>query len=97
MNQDQLLGLLRNVLALGGGFALGHGYLSGEQVTLIGGIATAVVPVVWSYIANTDRAKLAAVAALPDVKKIVTTSMPVNSAVKDALTDPSQPKITPVS
>ena len=94
MNQDQVLGVLRNLIALGGGFALGHGYLSGEQITLIGGVLTAAAPVVWTYFSHTDGAKLAAAAALPDVRKIVVAANSGNGAIKEAVLDPTQTKIT---
>ncbi len=94
MNQDQLLGLVRNLVSLGGGFAIGRGYLTGEQVTLVGGIVGAVAPVLWSYFAHTDAAKLSAAAALPDVKKIVTVASPVSAGVASVAQDPEQTKIT---
>ena len=89
MNQDQLLGLLRNVISLGGGFALGRGYLTGEQVSLIGGIATSVVPVVWTYFSHTNSAKIAAVEAIPEVAKIVVNG----GGLTDITGDPARPKV----
>ncbi len=95
-NQDQVLGLVRNLLALGGGVAIGRGWITGEQLAQIGGLAGGLVPVVWTLFAHTDGAKLAAVAALPDVKKIITVAAPTSDAVKVAVTDSSQPKISAV-
>lgn len=95
MNQDQFLGMLRSLIAVGGGIAVAHGTLNDSQVTQIGGIAASLVPFVWSFFAHTDSAKIAAVTALPDVKKIVTTPVPSNSAVAAAANDPSQTKVAP--
>ena len=95
-NQDQVLGLVRNLLALGGGLAIGRGWLSGEQVTLIGGAAGSLIPLAWTFLTHTDGAKLAAVAALPDVKKIITVANPASDAVKAAMNDAAQPKVAPV-
>ncbi len=92
MNQDQLIGLLRNAVSVGGGYAMGRGWLNGEQVTLIGGAVGTLVPLVWTYFAHTDAAKLSAAAAMPDVKKIVVAS--TNGAFKEAANDPAQSKIT---
>ena len=96
MNQDQLLGILRNALAIGGGYAIGHGYLSADTATLIGGSIVSVAPLVWTYFAHTDSAKIAAVTALPDVKKIITVAVPKNPDVAAAIDDASQPKVAPV-
>ncbi len=93
MNQDQLIGLLRNAVSVGGGYAIGRGWLNGEQVTLLGGAIGTVVPLVWTYFAHTDAAKLSAAAAIPDVKKIVV-SVNSNGPIKEAANDPAQSKIT---
>ena len=94
MNQDQVLGLVRNLLALGGGIAVGRGWLNSEQLTLIGGAAGTLIPLAWTLFAHTDSAKIAAVAALPDVRKIVTIASPASDAVKAAVADASQPKVS---
>jgi|SRR6267142_688453 len=95
-NQDQVLGLVRNLLMLGGGIAVGKGWLTTDQITLIGGAGASIIPLVWTFFAHTDSAKLAAVTALPDVRKIVTVASPTNDAVKAAMNDASQPKVAPV-
>jgi len=93
MNQDQVLGFVRNAIMLGGGIAIGRGWLTGEQVTMISGLAGAAVPFVWTFFVHTDAAKIAAVTALPDVKKIITVPNPANDAVRAAVNDSSQPKV----
>jgi len=97
MNQDQFLGMIRNLIAFGGGIAIGRGWLNSEQVTLLGGIIVAVAPFIWSYFAHTDSAKIAAVVALPDIAKVVVKlTAPPDSAAAVAASDPSQPKVTAV-
>ncbi len=97
MNQDQFLGMLRNLIAFSGGIAIGHGWLNSEQVTLIGGAIAAVAPVIWTYFVHTDSAKIAAVTALPDVSKVVVklTAAP-DSAAAVAAADNNQPKVTAI-
>lgn len=95
MNQDQILGIVRNAVALFGGIAVGRGWFSAEQITMIGGIVAAVVPFVWTLFVHTDGAKIAAVTAMPDVKQVVITqSAPVDSAAGVAAVDPLQPKVS---
>ena len=49
----------------------------------------------WGAMTHTDSAKIAAVAALPDVAKIVAVPSPDrNSAVAAAVADQEQPKVT---
>lgn len=95
MNQDQFLSFVRNIIGIGGGYAIGRGWLNSEQVTMLGGIAAAIIPFVWSFTAHTDSAKIKAVAALPDIRKIITVPDPKNPDVKAAATDTYQPKVTP--
>ena len=60
MNQDQLMGAVRTIMSAIGGYVMGRGWLTSDQVTLIGGVATALIPLLWSYASHTDRAKVAA-------------------------------------
>jgi hypothetical protein len=80
MNQDQILGAVRSILAVVGGWAVGHGYVSGDQLTLISGAVAAIVPLVWSFLAHSKNAQVATVQAMDDMQ--VATS---SQAVKDAV------------
>ena len=94
-NQDQVLGLLRNIIMLAGGIAIGRGWLTSEQVTLLGGVVGAAVPLVWTIFAHTDSAKIAAVTAIPEVKQVVVAAnAPADSAAGAAAIDRLQPKVT---
>jgi len=96
MNQDQLTGMLRIFVPTGIAWAVGKGYVPAGAAGDVGAAILAVIGAAWSYSAHTDSAKLAAVTALPDVKKIITVASPVNDAVKAAMNDASQPKVAPV-
>jgi hypothetical protein len=79
MNQEQLLGLLRMVLTMGGTFLVARGYLKPEDltstvavlVTAIGGVVTAG-SLVWSLYSKTKANQIASVAALSNVQQVVT-------------------------
>ncbi len=91
MNPDQFMSLVRTGLGMAAGFAIAHG-VTNQTWELIAGIVTAVAPLLWGYFVHTDSAKLAAVEALPDVKKIVvgpSATDGVEAAVKDA----TRPKV----
>jgi len=98
MNQDQVLGIFRTLIGIGSGYAVGNGWLTGEQVTLIGGAAGAIVPLVWSFFAHTDSAKLAAAAALPgDAKLAAFNGIPASAKIAAVAALPDVKKILTVS
>lgn len=90
VNQDQALGAARGLISFGGGYAVGHGWITADQVTLFSGIAAAVIPLVWTYFAHTDAAKVKA-AAVPGVEIVVQSN--ASDAVKEVADDPAQPTI----
>ncbi|SRR6266699_2052720 len=96
MNQDQLFGILRIAAAVILPILTAKGYVPAGAVTDITSAVVAIGAAGWSWGAHTDGAKLAAVAALPDVRKIITVTSPTNDAVKAAMNDSSQPKVAPV-
>jgi hypothetical protein len=95
MNQDQFLGILRAILPAGLAYVVGRGWVPAGAAADVGAGVIAVASAAWSYASHTDGAKLAAVTALPDVRKIIVASSPSNDAVRQASGDSSQPKITP--
>ncbi len=72
VTQDQVLSVVRWVIATGGGYAAGKGWITADQTNLIAGVAVAAVPLVWSILAHTQTAQVRTVAAMPGVEKIVT-------------------------
>jgi len=95
MNQDQFLGMLRVIVPTAIGWAVGKGFIPAGAAGDVGAAILAVAGAAWSYGAHTDSAKIAAVTALPDVKKIVTVPAPANPAVAAAASDSMQTKVAP--
>lgn len=74
MNQDQFLSLLRTVLKIAGTLLVSYGYVNDQQwVTVVSGLMI-LAPIIWDMIDKTKQATIAKVAAMKDVKGIVTTS-----------------------
>lgn len=95
MNQDQFLGILKILVPSAVGWAVGKGFIPAGNAADAGAAILTVAASIWSYFSHTDSAKIAAVTALPDVKKLVTATHPTNSAVAAAAADPSQTKVSP--
>ncbi len=93
-NSDQLLSLLRTLLQIAGTAIVAHGTLgiNGAMWEQISGGILMLAPIVWSMFAHTDSAKIAAVAAMPDVEKIVVQPK-ATDGVGAALADPAQTKV----
>jgi hypothetical protein len=73
MNYDQALGIARQVFTLAGGIAVGRGWITADMVTAIVGALPALISIYFVYKKASPEGQLAAVAANPEVKKIVTT------------------------
>ena len=71
MNQDQFMGVVRALIALGSGYLVGHGYQSQGDAELLTGVVLAIAPLVWTMIAHRDAGLVASVMALPDESKVV--------------------------
>lgn len=71
MTQDQLLAVLRQLLSFGGGFAVARGWLTNEQLTAVAGLIPPMVAIWWVWRRSSPGGQIAAVAANPDVSKIV--------------------------
>jgi hypothetical protein len=94
-NNDQLMSWLRSTIAIVSGMAITAGYGNSETWATVGGVILLLVPFVWGTFVHTDAAKIAQVAALPDVAKIISVPSPnPESAVAIAVDDRNQPKVT---
>ena len=93
-NSDQLLSLLRTLLQIAGTAIVAHGTLgiNGAMWEQISGGVLMLAPVIWGMFAHTDAAKIASVAAMPDVEKIVVQPL-ASDGVGAALADPTQTKV----
>ncbi len=71
INQDQLLSTLRSILAIVGGWAVGRGYITNDQLVLAGGALASLVPLVWGIAVHTHKATVAAAQAVPSAQVLV--------------------------
>ena len=93
-NKEQMLSLLRTLLKIVGTVAIMHGTLglNGAMWEYISGVILTLAPVIWDMTSRTDSAALATVEAMPDVKKIVVSSISTDG-VANAAADPLRPKV----
>lgn len=94
MNQDQFLGMLKIAVPSAVAWAVGKGYIPGESSADVGTAVLTVAAALWSFFAHSTSAKIAAVTAMPDIKKVITITHPVDSAVKAASEDAYQVKVS---
>jgi len=73
MNSDQVLGALRALVPTIVAYAVGKGWIPAASAADVGAAIIALGAAGWSVYAHTNTNKIAAVAALPDVQKVVTT------------------------
>lgn len=102
MNLEQILSLLRTLLATGGpvaGILLAYG-ADNNKVQLWLGLAVAVVPPIvsalWGIFSKTDRALVVSASNVPGVTVKVDQSVgsPAPQSVKDTANDPNVPKVS---
>lgn len=95
MSQDQLMGLLRQLLPLIGGLFVGLGWISPtflshatEIILQVAGPLSIIVGVIWSAIANSKASILTSAAKMPEVKSIVVADTPTGNDLADATARP---------
>lgn len=103
-NKEQWYSVIRYVVVFGGGVLVAKGVLPSdfdlnkmtETIIAVVGAIGSVVALVQSIASKTDKNQIAAVAAMPDVKKIETVNNPTPS-VAAAVNDPTPPfvKVVP--
>jgi len=69
----QISAAIRNILIFAGGMIATKFGLDGSVVPTIVGVLMSIGGAVWSAFGHTTQAKIAAVAALPEVKAVLTT------------------------
>lgn len=95
MNQDQLYAILKVVLPIIASWLAAYGIQLPDSITppVIVGVVTLGCSV-WAAVSHSDRAKLVAAAALPNVAKIlVAQNAPPSSAAAQVAADTTQPKV----
>lgn len=94
LNLAQGFSLSRSGLQAAGGSLAYQGFTSGNWLMAGLGAVVWAAPTVWGLVSHTDAAKLKAVEALPEVRKIVVSSVaPIDTAAVEAATDPTRPKV----
>lgn len=85
MNQDQVLSAIRWVVTTAGAYFVSRGAITGDQLELILGALGALVPLIWSFVAHTNGAKVLAAASIEGVKVAVSQDAPesVQKLAKD--------------
>jgi len=66
------MSLIRQLAMFALGFGVAHKWWSNDFATMAVGLIAAVGPLIWGYWTARTSARIASVAALPEVKKIIT-------------------------
>lgn len=74
MNQEQIASLLRTILQVGGGIAVGRGWIDADTATAVIGALVTLAVTAWGLYARRNTGLVQSAAALPQVAQIVTTS-----------------------
>lgn len=92
-NLDQLQGSLRNASTAVIAFAAGRHWLGEDTAALLLALLPLVGPFIWTFLAHTTSAKIAAVEAIPEVKAIVVDKPSEESALQAIVNDDTRPKV----
>lgn len=92
MTNDQITGMLRQVLPIIGTLAAALGWIAPEKVApltatilAISGPVIALGSILWMLVANSKSSIIASAAAMPEVKGIITTATPAGNAMAAAV------------
>lgn len=95
MNQDQFLGALKIIVPSAVSYLVGKGYIPAGTAADVGTAIVTVLAASWSWWAHRDSARIAAVAAMPDIAKVVIAAgASSTSAAAQAANDRDQTKVT---
>ena len=86
MNQDQVMGMLRIFVPAVLSYAVGKGWLTSSQVADFTAAVITIGGIGWSIFVHTDHNKIASVAAMPEVKNVVTTPEIANAIPDNKVT-----------
>ncbi len=79
MNQTQIQQLITGAVATIGGYAVGQGWISADQIPLISGFLISAFALAYSVYASRRKAQISAVAKLPDVDSVTVDHATANS------------------
>lgn len=88
MNSEQLTSLLRTVLQVAGGIAIGRGWIDAETATAVTGALVTIAATAWSLYTRRSAGLVASAAAVPGVTSI-TAAPKIANAVESAKVQPS--------
>ena len=88
-NEDQVMSLVRSLVAIGSGWLVGHGYQTESDAALYGGVVMSFAPIVWGMYAKRDAGLIASAASVPDVEQIVTTQKKADASPSDKVVGPN--------
>ena len=71
MSWDQVLGILRAIIAFAGGYAVNKGLTDEATVTSVGGAVIVIASAAWSTWANTQKAKIKSINNADNGVKVV--------------------------
>lgn len=83
MNQEQYLGLLRDLCKVIGAALMAKGAVTAVDWTTYTGIILTVAPLAWSAYERTKARMVAKVNALPEVKGVITTNTAEGKALAE--------------
>lgn len=83
MNSEQLTSLLRTVLQVAGGMAIGRGWVDAETATAITGAIVTIAATAWSLYTRRSAGLVASAAAVPGVSTIVAAPKIANAVESD--------------
>lgn len=92
-NIDQVTALIRAVLAIAGTVLTTNGTMSSSLWQQITGVVLMALPIIWSMFVHSDTGKLNAVAAMPEVEKIVVAPTNGTTGAGAAAADTAKPKV----
>ncbi|MEH3144410.1 MAG: hypothetical protein PGN34_03465 [Methylobacterium frigidaeris] len=71
MNSEQALSLLRTMLQVCGGIAVGRGWIGADEMTAVIGAVLTLAATAWGLYARRAAGLVAAAASLPEVHRIL--------------------------
>ncbi|ACL58929.1 hypothetical protein [Methylobacterium nodulans] len=88
MNSEQLTSLLRTLLQVAGGIAVGRGWIDADTATALTGAILTIVVTLWGLYARRNAALVSAAAKVPEVRTILADPATAN-AIPSAKVQPA--------
>lgn len=102
-NKQQVLDAVRWIIGFGGGFLVGKGYITAEQLDTLSANLPVIIPaiisvggLVWGIVTHTNKNTVVAASNVPGVKAVIVDtapSTPATAGVVEAVASESAPKV----